>query len=78
MTLSQNSVEPTKDTATVKGIQKLLSTEEVATILGTKPKTLIIWRHKKRYDLPFVKVGRLVKYRPQDVEAFVNARTVGA
>jgi excisionase family DNA binding protein len=75
MTLSQSSIN---STTTIKGIQKLLSTEEVAILLGTKPQTLAIWRHKKRYCLPFVKIGRLVKYRPQDVEKFVTERTVGA
>ena len=76
MVHSQSSVNPTPNTTTIKGIQKLLSTEDVAAILGTKPKTLVIWRHTKRYDLPFVKIGRLVKYRPQDVEKFVCERTV--
>lgn len=73
MALSQSPLNPT----TIRGISKLLTTEEVAAILGVKVETLAIWRHTKRYPLPFVKVGRLCKYRPQDVETFVNARTVG-
>ena len=76
MVHSQNS--PLISSPSVRGISKLLAAEEVAAILGVKPQTLAIWRHTKRYNLPFVKVGRLCKYRPQDVESFVVERTVGA
>jgi excisionase family DNA binding protein len=75
MALSKNLLNPP---SSIKGIHKLLATEEVAAILGVKVETLAIWRHTKRYNLPFVKVGRLCRYRPEDVERFVSARTVGA
>lgn len=32
------------------------------------------WRCTKRYPLPYVKVGRLVRYRETDVDAFEIAR----
>lgn len=52
--------------------RSLLEPGEVAEILGVAPQTLASWRATKRYDLPFVKIGRLCKYRPEDVEAFID------
>ena len=55
---------------------RLLTTNEAAQILGVKPKTLAYWRCVKRYDLPFVKVGRSCRYRRSDIEAFIESRRV--
>lgn len=52
----------------------LLTPQEVATRLGVSTTTLSTWRCTKRYPLPYVKVGRLVRYRHGDVEAFEAAR----
>lgn len=55
----------------------LLSEAEAAVILGLKnAKTLAVWRCTKRYDLPYVKYGRVVRYRRKDLEAFIEANTV--
>ena len=61
---------------TTKGITRLLNSEQVAEILGVEPGTLGYWRCTGRYHLPYVKVGRLVMYRPEDIEKFVAERTV--
>lgn len=58
------------------GVSRLLNTEQVAEILGVKPDTLGYWRCTGRYRLPYVKVGRLVMYRPKDVDEFIRSRTV--
>ena len=57
-------------------VTKLLTAEEVAEILGVKINTLAYWRCKGRYRLPYVKVGRSVKYRVKDVDEFIESRTV--
>lgn len=54
----------------------LLSEREAASFLGIAPRTLSIWRSTKRYPLPFVKVGRAVRYRREELERFIAARTV--
>ncbi len=54
----------------------LLSRTEAAEYLGISPKTLAVWACTQRYHLPFVKVGRLVRYRRIDLEAFIIDRTV--
>jgi len=56
---------------------KLLTPQQVAQILGVNIETLNVWRATKRYDLKYVKSGRLVRYRSQDVEAFIESRLVG-
>ncbi|MCB1822512.1 MAG: helix-turn-helix domain-containing protein [Candidatus Competibacteraceae bacterium] len=53
----------------------LLDPDQVAEILGVSTKTLNVWRCTGRYNLPFVKVGSRVKYRPSDVDVFVQRRT---
>ncbi|MFP5306848.1 MAG: helix-turn-helix domain-containing protein [Gammaproteobacteria bacterium] len=53
----------------------LLTQDQVAQRLGIKPATLQIWRVTGRYNLPFVKCGRLVRYREEDVRAFIDRRT---
>ena len=55
----------------------LLPPKQAAAYLGVSLGTLEVWRCKKRYPLPYVKVGRLVKYRQSDLDAFLEARTVG-
>jgi excisionase family DNA binding protein len=53
----------------------LLTTEETAAWLGVSPGTLIVWRCTGRYPLPFIKVGRRVMYRREDILEFLNHRT---
>ena len=57
---------------------KLLTEAEAADYLSVEPQTLCAWRCTRRYNLRFIKVGRLIRYRPEDVEAFLESRTVGA
>lgn len=55
-------------------IQKLLTPAQTAEILGVTVPTLATWRCTKRYPLPWVKSGRLVRYREADVLKFIAAR----
>jgi predicted site-specific integrase-resolvase len=60
----------------INAISRLLTTDETAKILGVKPGTLAYWRCTGRYALIFVRVGRLIMYRPEDIEKFIEERTV--
>ena len=42
--------------------KKLLNRQETADLLGVSSGTLAVWLCCKRYNLPYIKVGRLVKY----------------
>ena len=55
----------------------LLSENEAAEILNVTPGTLSVWRCTRRYPLPYVRVGRSIRYRLSDIEAFCESRTVG-
>lgn len=53
--------------------QELLTPEDTAKFLGLRPHTLATWRCTGRYDLPFIKMGRAIRYRRADVEAWLAA-----
>ena len=54
---------------------KLLNRKEAAKFLGVSEGTLAVWKVTKRYPLPIIKVGRLVKYRESDLIAFLDKMT---
>ncbi len=54
----------------------LMNRTEAAQYLGIKPQTLAVWATTKRYDLPYVKVGRLVKYSQNALDTFIQQQTV--
>jgi len=56
----------------------LLTTKDAAKVLGVTPGTLEVWRSTRRYQLPYVKTGRLVRYRRAHLEAWLASRTVGS
>ena len=55
----------------------LLTRREAAAYLGVSEQTLAIWKCTGRYNLPYIKIGRLIKYKRQDLDAFIerNHRT---
>jgi predicted DNA-binding transcriptional regulator AlpA len=53
---------------------RLLMPTEVAAMLGVKEHTLAVWRSTHRVPLPYVKVGRKVRYRLSDVLQFIGKR----
>jgi excisionase family DNA binding protein len=56
----------------------LLSNEEAAKYISVAPGTLDVWRCTKRFNIPFIKIGRLIRYRKSELDAFLESRTVGA
>ncbi len=49
--------------------------KSAAAALGVQANTLAVWRSSGRYRLPFIKVGRSVKYRLSDLAEFIANRT---
>tara|TARA_R110000868_G_scaffold6539_1_gene36875 strand:+ start:2640 stop:2900 length:261 start_codon:yes stop_codon:yes gene_type:complete len=49
--------------------------KQAAAALGVKTSTLSVWRSTGRYNLPYRKVGRLVRYRLTDLAEFLERRT---
>lgn len=48
---------------------------EAAAILDVAPGTLSVWRSTGRYNLPFVKIGRKVRYSRAELNAWMERRT---
>ena len=54
---------------------ELLDEQQAAIILQITPGTLSVWRSNGRYKLPFIKVGRNVRYKRSDLEVWLESRT---
>jgi excisionase family DNA binding protein len=54
----------------MKAIERLWGVQDVAEYLDVPAQTVYQWR-TKGYGPPGVRVGRYVKYRPEDVRAWV-------
>lgn len=61
-----------------KAVREVMETAEAAEYLGIKPQTLASWRCTGRHSLPFVRLGRRIKYRKSDLDAYLAAHTVNA
>lgn len=68
---SKSSVNSTLSTKAT--VQPLIDENAVAIKLGVSRATLQAWRCTRRVNLPFIKVGRLVRYRQEDIDAFIAA-----
>ena len=53
----------------------LIDPAPAAELLGVTEGTLSVWRSTGRYGLPFVKVGRRVKYSRKAIAAWLESRT---
>ena len=56
-------------------IDELLNEVEAAAAIDVTPGTLSVWRSTGRYGIPFIKIGRNVRYRRSDLVAWLESRT---
>jgi predicted DNA-binding transcriptional regulator AlpA len=56
---------------------KLLSAGETAAILGLKESTLAQFRWRGDKRLPWVKLGKSIRYKLTDIDAFIERSTIG-
>lgn len=61
----------------ISGKHKLLTTAQAAEYLGTTEKTLHTWRCRKRYAIPYVRVGSNVRYKLADLDRWIDKQSVG-
>jgi len=54
----------------------LLTLEEVAAFLRVSKTS--VYRLVERRELPFCRVGRNLRFRPKDLEAYLEARRIGS
>jgi excisionase family DNA binding protein len=55
--------------------RELLDETAAAALLDVTPGTLSVWRSTGRYALPFLKIGRKVRYKRSDLLAWLEKRT---
>ena len=55
----------------------LFTPKEASLYIGAGEQTLAVWRCTGRYSIPYVKVGRLVRYRKSALDRFLERRTIG-
>ena len=55
--------------------RELLDEQQAANLLTVTSGTLSVWRSTGRYNLPFIKIGRNVRYRRADLEVWLELRT---
>lgn len=55
--------------------EELLDDPTATEFLDLKRGTLAVWRSTGRYNLPYLKIGRKVRYRHSDLLAWLEART---
>jgi hypothetical protein len=53
-------------------ISELLTPREAAKALKTSSGVLAIWRHKRTKPLAFVRKGRKIYYRPEDIQKYIE------
>ena len=70
------SDENQQSTSKPESPNDLLDEPEAAVVLGNlAPGTLSVWRSTGRYKIPYIKVGRRVRYRRGDLLAWLLSRT---
>ncbi len=50
---------------------QFLTTEDVAELMGLSVETLAQWRSQRR-GIPYLKIGRAVRYDPTDVQVYLE------
>lgn len=55
---------------------KLMTRPEAAEYLGVKPRTLEIWAVTGRYSLPYIRIGRRVRYWKSDLDMLLKTKKI--
>ena len=55
-------------------IEQLIDIKELSKLIGVQKPTLYHWVNRK--SVPYLKIGGLVKFKPSEVEQWMNSRAV--
>lgn len=55
----------------------IVDTSEASILLKTPEKSLIKWRSTGEHNIPFIKIGRNVRYRTADLRKWIEAHVQG-
>lgn len=68
-------MKPTSLAQIVQRTSDLLDEKAAAEILDVEAGTLSVWRSTGRYSIPFIKIGRNVRYSRKALEDWIESRT---
>jgi len=55
-------------------MDRLLSRKDVAMLLGVEESTIYSWTYRKK--IPFIKLGRLIKFRESEIKNWLDTKAV--
>jgi excisionase family DNA binding protein len=55
----------------------IVDTDQAAELIATPAKTLIKWRSTGEHNIPYIKIGRNVRYRTADLRAWIEKHLIG-
>ena len=55
----------------------IINTAEAAELICTPEKSLIKWRSTGEHEIPYIKIGRNVRYRTKDLRIWIEAHIQG-
>lgn len=67
-----------ENTSVVADMEPLMTETQAAEFLGVARDTLTVWRCTGRVEIPYVKIGRAIRYIPKELRDHVKANTVYA
>ena len=56
----------------------LMNPREAAAYLGLNPQTLALWRYTGKDGIPYTRVGYSIRYRKEDLDAYLEQNRVGS
>lgn len=54
---------------------QLIDTDQAAKLLAIEPATLVKWRSTGENNIPYVRIGRSVRYRTTDLRDWIDRHT---
>jgi hypothetical protein len=55
----------------------IVNTQEASQLMRTPEKSLIKWRSTGEHNIPYIKIGRNVRYRTKDLRNWIEAHIQG-
>lgn len=54
----------------------MLNREDAAKYLGISSSTLANWACTRKFNIPYIRLGKAVRYRKSDLDAFIESNAV--
>lgn len=58
-------------------VDALMNTAGASSLLGIPAATLVKWRSTGECNLPYIRIGRQIRYRSFDLKKYIESNTIG-